>query len=72
MVWPDLPRPSRGRTLSQFTPWKSRIKSVLEETKQRLIEEYDLGPGIVFVELLSSGTLEPMSSPLPTHPPLRC
>jgi hypothetical protein len=72
MIWPDSSRPCRGATLSQFTPWKTRLKSVLEETKQRIVEECDLGPALISGHIFTSGTVELLSCPLPTRPPLRC
>lgn len=38
---PSIPRPS---SVAIYSPWRSRIKSVLEETSPRIIEESDLGP----------------------------
>ena len=72
IVWPDSPRPSRGATLSQFTPWKTRIKIVLEDSKQRFTAECDLGPAMLSGRFFKSATFELPSCPLPIHPPLRC
>jgi hypothetical protein len=72
IAWPDSPRPSRGTTLSRFTPWKSRIKSVLEESKQRVNEECDLGPATESGRLIALGTVELPSFPLLARHPLRC
>jgi hypothetical protein len=71
-VWLQSPRLPRGATLSHFTPWKTRIKSVLEETKPRVIEECDLGPAILSGRFFSSATVELVRCPLPTYLPLRC
>ncbi len=70
--WSDSPQQSRGATLSQFTPWKTRIKSVLEETKHRVIDECDLGPAMLSGQFFASRTDELPSCPLPIRPPLRC
>jgi hypothetical protein len=70
--WLDVHSPSRRVTLSQFTPWKTRIKSVLEETKQRVIEEFDLGPIILSGQLFTSGSVDRTFCLLPTRLPLRC
>jgi hypothetical protein len=72
MVPPSSHQPARGATLSQFSPWKTRLKTVLEETKQRIIEERDLGLAIQSGHLFSSATVDLVCCPLPTRPPLRC
>ena len=72
IVWPDSHRPSRGATLSQFIPWKTRIKSVLEKTKPRFSEECDLGPAMLSGQFFTSGTVELLHCPLPVCPRLRC
>ena len=38
--------PRRAATFSQFVPWKSRVKSVIEERLHEVVEECDLGPAI--------------------------
>jgi hypothetical protein len=38
---PAIPRPS---SVTVYSPWRNRIKSVLEETSPRIIVESDLGP----------------------------
>jgi hypothetical protein len=70
--WPHSPRPSREATLAQFSPWKTRIKIVLGETKQRVTEECDLGPAMLSGRFFTSATVELPSCPLPIRPPLRC
>jgi hypothetical protein len=72
LSWSHSARPARGATLSQFTPWKTRIKSVLAETYQRIIEERDLGSAILPAQLFTAGTVELVSSPHRMRPPLRC
>ena len=37
----------RGATLSQFVPWKNRVKSVIEGRVHEVVDECDLGPAIV-------------------------
>ena len=66
------PFASRGATLSPFAPWKSRIKSVLAETYERINEETDFGLVIIPGQLFASGTSELVSCPLPIRLPLRC
>jgi hypothetical protein len=70
--WPDSSRLLRGATLSQFTPWKTRIKSVLEETKQRFTEECDLGPAMLSGRFFKSASFRLPSCPVAISPPLRC
>jgi hypothetical protein len=69
---PHSPLPARRATLSHFTPWKTRIKIVLAETYQRIIEEGDLGPAILPGRLIASATSELVSCPLCIRRPLRC
>ncbi len=66
------PLPACRATLSAFTPWKTRIKSVLVETYQRVNEESDFGPAISPVQLLASATFELASRPVAIRRPLRC
>jgi hypothetical protein len=68
----QAPLPARRATLSAFTPWKSRIKSVLAETYERVIDESDFGPAIPPGQLLASATSELRSCPVSIRPPLRC
>jgi hypothetical protein len=71
-VWHAAPRPTRGAIFSPFTPWKSRIKCVLIETHERIIEELDFGPAILPAQLFTPATGDLVSCALPTRPPLRC
>jgi len=66
------PLPARRATVSAFTPWKTRIKSVLGETYQRVIDETDFGPAIPPGQLLTSVMFELASRPVSMRPPLRC
>ena len=66
------PLPARRATLSAFTPWKTRIKSVLAETYQRVNDESDFGPAISPGQLLASATVELESHPVSIRRPLRC
>jgi hypothetical protein len=71
-VLPHLARPSSGRAVSRFTPWKSRVKSVLEETNDKTVEVRDLGPVILPVKRSIAATFELLTRRLPTFPHLRC
>ena len=64
--------PPRAGTLSHFTPWKTRIKSVLGETYERIIDEGDFGVAILPGQFDSLATLELVSFPVPIRSPLRC
>ena len=72
IVWVHFSPPVRGATLSPFTPWKTRIKSVLVESYERVIEQGDLGPAVVPGQLFASATSRLVSCPVRTRPPLRC
>src|SRR6516165_8784364 len=39
--------PQRPRNVSQFSPWRYRMKSVLVETTDPTVEEFDLGPAVI-------------------------
>ena len=65
----SIPRPS---SVAVYSPWRSRLKSVLEETSHRVIEESDLGPvpsPSHVIPFISSGSS--LSRGL-TPVPLRC
>jgi len=70
--WMLLTPPVREATLSQFVPWKSRSKIVLEETNQKTVEEHDLGLAVPPDRLMAIAPIELASSPHSIHPPLRC
>ena len=71
-AWLRSPWQSHGPSLSQFTRWKTRIKSVLEETEQRVVEECDFGPATLCGQFFTSTAVHLLSCPLCTRPPLRC
>ena len=58
--------------LSQFTPCKTRIKIVLGETYQKVVEERDLGPAILPGQIIAPATVELVSCATSQRPPLRC
>lgn len=64
--------PARAATLLRFIPWKTRIKSVLAETYQRIVDEGELGVAILPGQVFSPATLELVSCPLAVRSPLRC
>jgi hypothetical protein len=72
IVWPHMARPVGQAALSRFTPWKTRIKSVLGESNHEIIEERDFGPAIEPGQHFSLGTLQLVICPPTTFPPLRC
>jgi hypothetical protein len=64
--------PVRQAGITPHVPWKSRLKSVLEETNPQIGEEADLGPALVPDGPLSVATIEPLAGlPAASHP-LRC
>ena len=67
-----LSRPFRRSTFSPFTPWKSRLKIVLEETNEKIVDECDLGPAVPPLRFLTSVPVELASCHVLTQPPLRC
>jgi hypothetical protein len=66
---PSIPRPC---SVAIYSPWRNRIKSVLEETDPRITEESDLGlvvtPNPVIPFSSSGSSLTPQLTTIP----LRC
>ncbi len=60
------------RNVSQFSQWRYRMKSVLGETTDPTVEEFDLGPAVITSRLISVSPLELTSRRLATVHPLRC
>jgi hypothetical protein len=71
-VCPCVARPGGGAVISRFTPWKSRIKSVVEESNSTSMEERDLGPAVFPGRPFILGIFLPVICTLATFPPLRC
>jgi len=65
----SLPRPS---SFQPFAPWRSRLKSVLEETSHDVVDEFDLGPVVLPSQPSGASSVERIDHRLPTAPPLRC
>ena len=61
--WYALYRPCRRPTIAQFIPWKARVKSMLEETIQEVVDECDLGPAVGLDRLIMSARIE-LATPL--------
>jgi hypothetical protein len=72
IVWSHSARPGGRAAVSRFIPWKNRIKSVLPETNDKVIDERDLGPAILPGEHVDRGTLPLAICPSPAFPHLRC
>jgi hypothetical protein len=70
--WVIATCPSRQLTISRYAPWRSRLKSVLEETDENVVDERDLGPADVPDRLIGAVTIELRSCPPSVFPPLRC
>jgi hypothetical protein len=65
----NSPRPS---SISPFSAWRYRLKSVLPETDSRIIQEADLGPVPLPEPHFSFDARSPNSGPYRTIVPLRC
>lgn len=72
IVWCNSPRLPHGATFARFNAWKTRLKSVLKETNQKIIQECQFGPAILPDRLPSLVSADLFSCPSPTRPPLRC
>ena len=65
IVWPHSPRQSRRATFSRFTQWRNRLKTVLKETKPKIIESCDFGSAILRGRLTISAAIELVDCHLP-------
>jgi hypothetical protein len=69
---PQLARTADKAGISRFALWKKRIKGVLADSDDHVVDERDLGPAILPGHGFLLRTLEPVKSSLPTFAPLRC
>ncbi len=65
----ELPRSAR---VSPFGQWRYRMKSVLGETTNPPLADFELGPAVLPNHHVGVSTEESMSRRLPTGHPLRC
>ena len=72
MGWLDSYRPARRANLSQFTPWKSRLKTVLAEAVHEFVDERDLGPAVPPDGFVTPTVIELSSLSFSNFTPLRC
>jgi hypothetical protein len=72
IVRPDSSQSSRGATLAQFAPWRTRKKCVLKETSPKINEECNFGSAIPPDRFNTSAAFEPSSRRPASRPPLRC
>jgi hypothetical protein len=63
---------SRSSSVAPFAPWRNRLKSVLEETSQKVVDQLDVGPVVVPAERSRSASIEMIGKRLSTAPPMRC
>ena len=64
--------PRRAATLSRFVPWKSRVKSVIEERVHEVADECDLGPAVPPDRHICPARVTVVAPPKLKLPPLRC
>jgi hypothetical protein len=62
----------RATTLSQFVPWKNRVKSVIEGRVHEGVDECDLGPAVVPARRNTTARFVTVDPPILMLPPLRC
>ncbi len=67
-----LARPPRLSSAAPFAPWRRRLKSVLEETDQKIGDECDFGPVVLPSRHARSNPVDLNSRRIPTALPLRC
>jgi hypothetical protein len=65
-------RTSGRATLSQFVRWKGRVKCVLGETIEEIVDECDLGPAVLPDRPIAQASIELTTRPFSTCAPLRC
>ena len=65
---PSVPRPF---SVASYSPWR-RLKSVLEETSHRIIQEFDVGPAVSPIHVIPCVSSEPVPSLRLASVPLRC
>jgi hypothetical protein len=63
---------SRASSMSAFAPWRSRIKSVLEETNPNVVDQFDLGPAALPQERPRCRSIELIDHRPLGALPLRC
>jgi hypothetical protein len=67
-----LARLPRRSSFAPFAPWRSRLKSVLEETSHEFGDEIDFGPVAAPSRHSRSISVDSVSPRLPTARPMRC
>ncbi len=67
-----LARLTRPSSVTPLAPWRRRLKSILEETKHEIGDEFDFGPVASPSQQSPSISGDFNSCRLPTAPPLRC
>jgi hypothetical protein len=65
----QFPRPCR---FSPYSPYRTRLKSVLEETDREIVGERDLGPVTPTKRPAACAKLQLVASRLSTVRPMRC
>jgi hypothetical protein len=72
IIWPHSDQKPRRATFSRFSPWRYRLKTVLKETKPKIIEACDFGSLILRGRLFTSQAIELVDCHRATRPTLRC
>ncbi len=68
----SLARQPRPSSVAPFAPWRSRLKSVLEETNHRVVDDVEIGFVLPPGPGSRSPSVELNDHCLPTAPRLRC
>jgi hypothetical protein len=64
-----LPRPV---SIASFAPWRSRLKSVLEDSNHRIVDDLAFGPAVLPSQTSQTTSLEVIDHRPPAAPRLRC
>jgi hypothetical protein len=70
-IFPRAHLPQRP-PISPLTPWKGRLKSVLEETNPEFVDEFDLEPVVIPRQLSLTLPIALIADRLALAPRLRC
>jgi len=67
-----LARLPRSSSIAAFAPWRHRLKTVLEETSSKVVDQFDLGPADPRTAFCCCPSVELIDHRKSTATPLRC
>ena len=72
IAWPNSPRWLGRATFSGFTPWRGRLKSVIEQAKPKMSEACEIGSANLPSQLIPTTAVDLVDCHSPTRERLRC